>query len=179
MILAPNYMSNPIRPLTDKEKKRLVIATVGVLGLAGIAVWIARRPGTLLPEKKDYGITVDELCANGVVTDEEKLRRTVEDTYDTQVSGGIRDPFTMATAFFAKIAPHCHVSPRDARSPAEAEFYLTVFVAFLEQLETDGLITDDEARARMFEAMAWASRGGWIPTEQILPVVPGQGEAGG
>lgn len=174
MSLAPNYAANPVRPLTSKEKKRLVIAGVGVFGLAAIAVWIAKKPGSLVAEKKDYGIIIDELCVNGTVTDHEKLRRTVEDTYDTQVDAGQRDPFVMATAFFAKVAPQCNVFPREARSPKEAEFFLTVFIAFLEQLEYDGLLTDDEARAKMFEAMAWASRGGWKPTKQIIPVTPGK-----
>lgn len=174
MILAPNYMANPVRPLTSKEKKRLAIAGIGILGLGAIAVWIAKKPGGLVTEKKDYGIIVDELCANATVTDTEKIRRTVEDTYDTQVAAGQRDPFVMSTAFFAKIAPQCNVYPREARTPKEAEFFLTVFIAFLEQLEYDGLITGDEARARMFEAMAWASRGGWKPTKQLIPVIPGQ-----
>ncbi len=173
MIPTP-YTLNPIRPITSKEKKRLIIAGVGVLGLAGIAIWLAKKPGTFVSEKKDYGITVDELCVNATVTDPEKLRRTVEDTYDTQVDAGQPDPFVMATAFFARIAPQCHVFPREARSPKEAEFFLTVFVSFLEQLQYDGLLTDDEARAKMFEAMAWASRGGWKPTKQLIPVIPGQ-----
>lgn len=169
---------NPVRALTSKEKKRFAIAAVGVVGLGLVAWWLARKPGAFVTEKKDYGITVDALCVNSTVTDEEKLRRTIEDTYDTQVDGGIRDPFVMTTAFFSKIAPQCHVFPRDARSPKEAEFFLTVFVAFLEQLEVDGLITDDEARARMFEAMAWASRGGWKPTKQLEPLIPEPGAGG-
>lgn len=173
MIPVPAYLQNPIRPLSGKEKKRLAIAGVGVAGLLLGAWWLARRGGPLTPsEKKDYGILVDELCVTATITDSEKLRRAIEDTYDTQVDVGVNDPFTMATAFFARIAPHCHVSPRDARSPKEAEFYLMAFMAFLEQLEVDGLITDDEARAKMFEAMAWASRGGWKPTKQLVPLLP-------
>jgi hypothetical protein len=59
------------------------------------------------------------------------------------------------------------VSPKVARSPREAAFVLTVFVAFLEMLENDGLVTDDESRAQIFEAMAWASRAGWKPGSEI------------
>lgn len=162
-----------LRPLGSREKKRLVIAAVGVAGLLGVA-WAVARRGTSMAsgEKKDYGIIVDELCVNATITDQEKLRRTIEDTYDTQVSAGNRDPFVMTTAFFAKIAPQCNVFPRPPRSPKEAEFFLTVFVGFLDQLEIDGLITDDEARAKMFEAMAWASRGGWKPVKQLESLLP-------
>lgn len=167
-----NYKSNRLQ-LSSKEKKRLIIAAVAILGLGGTAWWLGRKPGALgSAEKKDYGITVDELCVNAVVTDQEKLRRAVEDTYDTQVDGGVRDPFVMATAFFANVAPHCNVYPRSPRSPREAEFFLTVFMGFLEQLEVDGLITDEEARAKMFEAMAWAARGGWKPTKQLETLFP-------
>jgi hypothetical protein len=163
-------VENPLPILGSKEKKRLALAVAGVLGLSMIALYVSRRPGGIIPEKKDYGIDVNELCVNAVVTDAERLRRAIEDTYDTQVDLGIPDPSVMATAFFAKIAPHCHVYPREARSPKEAEFFLTVFVSFLEQLEYDNLITEDESRAKMFEAMAWASRAGWKPTQQIGPL---------
>lgn len=166
------YEAN-LPPLGSKEKKRLAIAAVGVVGLLGLA-WFVGRRGTSLGngEKKDHGILVDELCVNATITDQEKLRRTIEDTYDTQVDGGTRDPFVMATAFFSRVAPHCSIYPRIPRSPKEAEFFLTVFVGFLEQLEVDGLITDDEARAKMFEAMAWASRGGWKPVKQLGSLLP-------
>lgn len=169
---ATHLVANPFPRLGSKEKKRLALAAVGVVGLSLIAWYVARKPGVITSEKKDYGIQIDDLCVNATVTDGEKLRRGLEDTYDTQVGAGITDPFVMSTAFFAKIAPQCHVYPREARSPKEAEFFMTVFMSFLEQLEVDSLITDDEARAKMFEVMAWASRAGWKPTQQIGPLFP-------
>jgi hypothetical protein len=172
---ASTLVANPFPGLGRKEKKRLALAALGVVGLSLIAWYVARKPAVIFTEKKDYGIDVNELCVNAVVTDSEKLRRGLEDTYDTQVDAGITDPLVMSTAFFAKIAPHCHVYPREPRSPKEAEFFLTVFMSFLEQLEIDNLIVDDEARAKMFEAMAWASRGGWKPTQQIGPLFPEEG----
>lgn len=171
----PQLIANPMPLLGRKEKKRLALAAAGVFGLSMIAWYVARKPGVITAEKKDYGIQIDDLCVNATVTDAEKLRRGLEDTYDTQVAGGITDPFVMSTAFFSKIGPQCHVYPREARSPKEAEFFMTVFMSFLEQLEIDSLITDDEARAKMFEMMAWASRGGWKPTQQIGPLFPENG----
>ena len=163
-----SLIQNPLPKLTPREKKRLAIGAVGVAALLGVAVYVGRKGGPLRPEPpKDYGIPVDQLCVNATVTDHERLRRTVEDTYDTEVDKGVLDPFAMTTAFFQRIAPHCYVYPRQARSPKEAEFFLTVFTAFLEQLEVDDLITEDESRAKVFEAMAWASRSGWKPTQAI------------
>lgn len=160
--------------LTSSEKKRIVIAGVGVLGFAGLALWLGRRAVKDAEPKKDYGITVDQLCVNATVTDPEKLRRALEDTYDTQVSAGVTNPFSMTTAFFGRVAPQCQVHPEEARSPKEAAFFLVVFMSFLEQLEIDDLITDDESRASIFEAMAWASRAGWKPTEQLVPLIPAE-----
>jgi hypothetical protein len=155
--------------LSSSEKVRLAVAGAAAVGLITLAWWLGSKPGAS-GEKKNYGITVDDLCVSGVVTDPERLRRGLEDTYDTHVAAGKPDPFLMSQAFFAQIAPQCKIYPNVARSPKEAEFFLTVFVAFLEQLEDNNLITDDEARARMFEAMAWASRSGWQPTDDVDPL---------
>jgi hypothetical protein len=160
--------------LSSAEKVRLAIAAAAATALIGVAWWLGTKPGAS-GEKKNYGITVDDLCVNAVVTDPERLRRGLEDTYDTHVSAGKPDPFLMSQAFFVAIAPQCKIYPEIARSPKEAEFFLTVFVAFIEQLENDNLITDDESRARIFEAMAWASRSGWQPTDEVDPLF-GEGD---
>jgi hypothetical protein len=161
-------LTNPLPRLSPREKKRLIIGGVGIAGLLGIGWYLAKKNGTAAPkEPVDYGIQVDQLCVNAKVTDQERLRRALEDTFDTQVDAGVTDPFVITTAFFAKIAPQCTVHPREARSPKEAAFYLTVFAAFLGELENNALITEDESRAKIFEAMAWASRAGWKPTQQI------------
>lgn len=159
--------------LTSEEKVRLAIGAAVVAGLGVVAYLSARAPSK---DKKDYGIEIDDLCVNATVTNHEKLRRAIEDTYDTAVEAGSTDPLVMTTGFFATVAPQCQIYPKQARSPKEAEFFLTVFLAFLEQLEIDNLITDDEARAKMFEAMAWASRSGWKPTESIDELLPSEGE---
>lgn len=160
--------------LSSAEKKRIALAGAGVVALLGFAWWLS----TLSKDEgdRDYGIEIDELCVNARVTNPEKLRRTLEDLYDAQVEAGVVDPLAMTTVFFQKVAPKCQVYPKTARSPKEAEFFLVVFVAFLEQLEGDALITDDEGGARMLEAMAWAMRSGWKPEREIGPLLPG-GEA--
>lgn len=167
--------ANPFRDLSRGDKIRIGVG-VGVAALLGVgAWWLYKKPSSGMRPGLDRGIVVDDLCVNATITDPEKLRRYVEDVYDQQVAAGVTDPFEMTHVFFQGAAPQCVIHPRIARSPKEAEFFLTVFLGFLEQLEADDLIDDNESRAKLFEALAWASRGGWQPAEDgLAPLLGGE-----
>lgn len=157
--------------LSSTEKRRLAWGLGGASVIVlGVSLLGRKKPK---PKKADYGIRVNALCSEWTVTDPTRLQLARQEIFSRFVQRGISDPWTITSAFVAKIAGHCRrPSPtrpaNEMRNPGEAIFYYAAFTDILCALLDAKLFTAEEAIAKAKMAQGWAIEQGVEPNDPVL-----------
>lgn len=166
-------MALPIQfpQLTRQEKKRLLQAAGVVGGVTVLTWWLGRSKPK--PKKIDYGLKVNPLCSEFVITDQSKLERTFDEQFEQFMDNGVSDPWTITAGFLAKVAPQCRRpakedSPVQMRNPGETLLYFNTFVDVAFSLEANNVMSETARIAAITQAKAWAIQHGVSPDNPVI-----------
>lgn len=127
-----------------KEEKILVVSgliTAGAIAALGMA---SKSGAESNGKPKGYGIHVGPQCNTFEVTDAARVHDSIRGVIRSQSKKGTVDPFSVATAWLMKAAPHCQVYPSPPRNPGEAALYVETFNTVLDIMQSEKLLSTAE-----------------------------------
>jgi hypothetical protein len=158
----PARSKNALRDRWDEMPHEHRVAVViggtiaSVLALGGIAAAIVHHHRKAPPSQPSL-INASAACSSPTVTDAFKWAEMIRNRVRTAAQRGDVDPFVITSDVIRSQTSICTVYPNNTQNPGQAKFYAQTFMAVIQAMSAQNLVSAQQASTWNSMMFTWAS----------------------